>query len=210
MGARRLPLASVFVFGFCLTTGCGLSRGTPARSFQHTIPSDQTVLAEIGVREPKASSEGARAVGFRARGFTDRTNSTTTTGSSSDAGSRKEAARAQTANHLTTDEKRSALKCFEKESAAFQQAPKSQADDRWLDLFAHGLEKALELPLQRRWIEFSKAVIEHPRVRYFIGCFQKPKRAFHNGANSLGPIFPDDCKIAARSGAAPKNSVIWY
>jgi hypothetical protein len=96
---------------------------------------------------------------------------------SSDAGSRKEAARAQTARHLTTDEKKSALKYFEKESAAFQQAPQSQADDRWPDLFEHELGKALELPLQWRRLEFSKAAIEHPRVRYSSVTFQKPKKS---------------------------------
>jgi hypothetical protein len=61
MGARGLPIASVFVFGFSLTTGCGLSRGTPVRSFQHTIPANQTALAENGFKQPNAYSEKAKA-----------------------------------------------------------------------------------------------------------------------------------------------------
>jgi hypothetical protein len=64
MSARRPLLASVFAFGFCLTTGCVLSRGTSARPFKHTIPADQTGLFKIFPKQPNVSSEEARADGF--------------------------------------------------------------------------------------------------------------------------------------------------
>ncbi|HXL08757.1 MAG TPA: hypothetical protein VN966_00895, partial [Candidatus Bathyarchaeia archaeon] len=41
----------------------------------------------------------------------------------------------------------------------------SNADDRLLDLLQKDIDKAVEQPIERRRIQFSKAVIEHARVR---------------------------------------------
>jgi len=49
------------------------------------------------------------------------------------------------------------------------------------------LNKAIEQPAERRRLEFSKAVIENPRVRYFVNQFSK------SGRNDLE-------KVLARSG----------
>jgi membrane-bound lytic murein transglycosylase D len=62
-----------------------------------------------------------------------------------------------------------------------------QADDRLLDLVEKDLDKAIEKPAESRRLEFSKAVIENPKVRYFIDYFSK------RGKNDFE-------KILARSG----------
>ena len=193
MGARGLPLASVFVFGFCLTTGCALSRGTPARSFQHMIPGDQTVLAENAVKQPNASFEEAKAYGLSLQKVPLAAQTLEEPRVlSSETDSREEAVKPQTDKHLTEDGKHSPPKNVERESAvAFQHAPQSQVDDRWPDLFDHELEKWFELPLRRRRLEFSKSVIEHHRVRYFIDYFSKnQKEHFTTALIRSGRYFP--------------------
>lgn len=65
--------------------------------------------------------------------------------------------------------------------------PSLSADDRLLELLQKDIDKAVEQPIERRRLEFSKAVIEHARVRYFINHFSKA------GRESLS-------KILARSG----------
>jgi LysM repeat protein len=66
MGARILPLASIFVFDFCLTTGCGLSRGTPAdhsnlRSRANDPPPEYEEI-EVGGNRPVASLAGIAGI----------------------------------------------------------------------------------------------------------------------------------------------------
>ena len=61
------------------------------------------------------------------------------------------------------------------------------ADDRLLDLLEKDLDKAVEKPPEARRLEFSKAVVENPKVRYFIDYFSK------RGKNDFE-------KILARSG----------
>src|SRR5262249_21106245 len=51
-----------------------------------------------------------------------------------------------------------------------------RVEDRFLNSLEKDLNKAIELPVERRRLEFSKAVIEHPRVRYFINQFSKSGR----------------------------------
>jgi membrane-bound lytic murein transglycosylase D len=62
-----------------------------------------------------------------------------------------------------------------------------RADDRLLDLLEKDLDKAVEKPPEARRLEFSKSVIENPKVRYFIDYFSK------RGKNDFE-------KILARSG----------
>src|SRR5688572_8240832 len=66
MGARILPLASIFVFDFCLTTGCGLSRGTPAdhsnlRSRENDPPLEYEEI-EVGGNRQVASLAGIAGI----------------------------------------------------------------------------------------------------------------------------------------------------
>jgi soluble lytic murein transglycosylase-like protein len=63
----------------------------------------------------------------------------------------------------------------------------SRAENRFLNSLEKDLNKAIEQPVERRRLEFSKAVIENPRVRYFINQFSK------SGKNDLE-------KALARSG----------
>ena len=62
MGARRLPLAVVFIFGFCLTMDRGRVAFPP--DIQQTILGDQTELAENILKQPNASFEDPRADGL--------------------------------------------------------------------------------------------------------------------------------------------------
>jgi hypothetical protein len=61
------------------------------------------------------------------------------------------------------------------------------AEDRFLNSLEKDLNKTIDQPVQRRRLEFSKAVIENPRVRYFVNQFSK------SGRNDLE-------KVLARSG----------
>jgi len=54
-----------------------------------------------------------------------------------------------------------------------QQARGPRADDRLLDLVEKDLDKAVEHSTAPRQLEFSKAVTENPKVRYFINYFSK-------------------------------------
>ena len=62
------------------------------------------------------------------------------------------------------------------DSSLSRQAAGPPAEDRFLNSLERDLNKAIELPVERRRLEFSKAVIEHPRVRYFINQFSKSGR----------------------------------
>ena len=78
----------------------------------------------------------------------------------------------------------------EVESEAHQPSPKPpekpvqqksrgpSADEQLLQLLEKDLTKAVEQPAERRRLRFSKAVIEHPRVRYFVRDFSKNQKEF--------------------------------
>ena len=59
------------------------------------------------------------------------------------------------------------------DAAALQKAPGPRADDRLLNLLEKDLDKAVETPRERRRLEFSKEVSNHPKVRHFINYFSK-------------------------------------
>ncbi|HEY6368114.1 MAG TPA: lytic transglycosylase domain-containing protein, partial [Candidatus Binatia bacterium] len=52
----------------------------------------------------------------------------------------------------------------------------ARADDRFLNSLERDLNKAADQPVERRRLEFSRDVIENPRVRYFINQFSKSGR----------------------------------
>jgi len=71
--------------------------------------------------------------------------------------------------------------------ATLQKVRGPRADDRLLALVEKDLDRAIEKPAESRRLEFSKAVIENPRVRYFVNYFSG------NGKSHFE-------KILARSG----------
>jgi membrane-bound lytic murein transglycosylase D len=64
------------------------------------------------------------------------------------------------------------------DSAALLKTPGPRADNRLLDLVEKDIEKAVEKPRERRHLEFSKEVSNHPKVRYFIDYFSKRGKPF--------------------------------
>ncbi|MBI2534319.1 MAG: transglycosylase SLT domain-containing protein [Deltaproteobacteria bacterium] len=79
------------------------------------------------------------------------------------------------------------VKISEPASTTLQKVKGPRADDRLLDLVEKDLDKAIEKPAEARRREFSKAVMESPRVRYFVNYFSG------NGKSNFE-------KILARSG----------
>jgi Transglycosylase SLT domain/LysM domain len=203
MGARRLQLATVFVFGFCFAAGCALSRGTPARSFQDTTPLDPTLLADNSVKEPNFPLEEVKAEGLLLQqlplGEQTLVEQSVLT---SAMGSGEEPAKPEAARNLSQGETHSLPKKFKLDSPiALQQAPGSRADDRLLDLLDQDLEKAFGLPMPRRRLQFSKAVIEHSRVRYFIGYFSKSQKEYFTKALARsGRYLPMIGKVLQEAG----------
>jgi len=53
-------------------------------------------------------------------------------------------------------------------SSPVQTAPKVLADNRLLDLLEKDLDKAVDQPKERRRLQFSKEVIDNPKVRRFV------------------------------------------
>ena len=51
-----------------------------------------------------------------------------------------------------------------------------RAEDPFLNSLEKDLNKTIDQPIERRRLEFSTAVIEHPKVRYFINQFSKSGR----------------------------------
>jgi soluble lytic murein transglycosylase-like protein len=77
----------------------------------------------------------------------------------------------------------------------------SNADDRLLDLLQKDIDKAVEQPIERRRIQFSKAVIEHARVRYFVNQFSKTSReSFAKVLARSGRYMPMITKILREEG----------
>jgi murein DD-endopeptidase MepM/ murein hydrolase activator NlpD len=72
-------------------------------------------------------------------------------------------------------------------SSSVRNSSAPRAEDPFLNSLEKDLNKTIHPPFERRRLEFSKAVIEHPRVRYFISQFSK------SGRNDLE-------KALARSG----------
>jgi len=79
------------------------------------------------------------------------------------------------------------VKLSEPAPTTLQKVNGPRADDRLLDLVEKDLDRAIEKPPESRRLEFSKAVIENPRVRYFVNYFSKSGKSHFE-------------KILARSG----------
>ena len=74
-------------------------------------------------------------------------------------------------------------------------------DDHLLDLVEKDLKKAVEQRSEVRRLQFSKAVIENPRVRYFISYFSKrQKQTFANALARSGKYFSMMTKVLRDEG----------
>jgi len=93
----------------------------------------------------------------------------------------------QTAPKSDRQEARKRTASVQNESSALRNVSGPPTEDPFLNWLEKDLNKAIDHPVERRRLEFSKAVIENPRVRYFINQFSK------SGRNDLE-------KALARSG----------
>ena len=62
------------------------------------------------------------------------------------------------------------------EASGLRKVSGPDAGDRLFNLLQKDIDRALEQPIERRRLQFSKAVIEHARVRHFINLFSKSNR----------------------------------
>ncbi len=84
---------------------------------------------------------------------------------------------------------------------ALQRVPGPRADDRLLDLVEKDLKKAVERPNEGRRLLFSKAVMENPRVRYFINYFSKrQKESFARALARSGKYFSMMARVLREEG----------
>jgi soluble lytic murein transglycosylase-like protein/LysM repeat protein len=75
------------------------------------------------------------------------------------------------------------------------------ADDRLLELLRKDIDKALEQPIERRRLQFSRAVIENSRVRHFVNQFSKSnKESFAKLLTRSGRYTPMIAKILREEG----------
>jgi len=85
--------------------------------------------------------------------------------------------------------------------ATLQKVHGPRADDRLLDLVEKDLDRAIEKPAESRRLEFSKAVIENPRVRYFVNYFSKSgKRNFEKILARSGKYLPMISRVLREEG----------
>ncbi len=79
--------------------------------------------------------------------------------------------------------------------------PAPPRDDRLLDLVEKELQKAVQQPIENRRLQFSKAVLDNPRVRYFINYFAKrQKRPFGDALARSGKYFAMMAKVLREEG----------
>ena len=85
--------------------------------------------------------------------------------------------------------------------ATLQKVRGPRADDRLLDLVEKDLDRAIEKPAELRRLEFSKAVIENPRVRYFVNYFSRSgKSHFEKILARSGKYLPMISKVLREEG----------
>ncbi len=170
MGASRSLLAALFLFSFCFTTGCALQGGNFARPSELAVSLDQFENATTSVQAPEFLPENfSPSVSLPSAQAIDEQNLPATS-SEQLPSKRTEAPRNSSGveNHAAAGKSR---------NESVISAPKiPSADVRLFNLIDRDLDNALEQPPERRRLEFSKAVINHPRVRYFINYFAKQQR----------------------------------
>jgi membrane-bound lytic murein transglycosylase D len=199
MHARRLLLATGFVFGFCCATGCALSRGTAARSTPHTTPLDQSTSSENSQQGPSLPVDDLRleTLPLQQLSLSEQTLDEHTALSSS-MGATDKAPKGASGRSINLDENQSSL---QDSSVVSQQESGTRANNSLLDRLDQELEKALELPVEKRRLEFSKIVSEHSRVRHFIGYFSKSRKEYFTKAlTRSGRYIPMIAKLLQEAG----------
>jgi hypothetical protein len=207
MGARKSLLATgCLLFGFCLVTGCALQRGTAARSQPSAITIDPAKPSEVSLKEGGRSIEKPSA-DISTQETPVRENSVLANQeqhpASYPAFKKAEPLTPQVARTLSTraKEHRQSGTAQDDSPIALQKTPGPRADDRLLDLLDNDLDNAIRLPVQRRRLEFSKAVIDHPRVRHFIEIFaNEQKEYFAKRLARSGRYFPMIAQVLQDAG----------
>lgn len=76
-----------------------------------------------------------------------------------------------------------------------------RADNRLLELLEKDLEKAVEQPTERRRLQFSKEVIDNPKVRYFVRYYSTTgKTRFQEILGRSGRYMPMIAKVLNQEG----------
>jgi membrane-bound lytic murein transglycosylase D len=89
----------------------------------------------------------------------------------------------------------------ERPASASQKAPGPRADDQLLDLLQKDLDRAIEQTPERRQLQFSKAVTENPKVRYYIDYFSRNgKNHFQTALARSGKYMPMIAKVLRDEG----------
>ena len=86
-------------------------------------------------------------------------------------------------------------------SPAAQSSPTLRADNRLLELLEKDLEKAVEQPKERRRLQFSKEVVENPKVRHFVRYYSTTgKIRFQELLGRSGKYMPMIAKVLSQEG----------
>ena len=79
--------------------------------------------------------------------------------------------------------------------------PPRPSDNRLLELLDKDIDKAVEQPKERRRLQFSKDVVEHPRVRQFISQYSiSQKSYFETLLARSGRYMPIIAKVLSEEG----------
>lgn len=82
-----------------------------------------------------------------------------------------------------------------------QIAPKLLADKRLLDLLEKDLDKAVEQPKERRRLQFSKQVIDNPKVRHYLKHYSSTaKNQFETVLARTGKFMPMISRVLIEEG----------
>jgi LysM repeat protein len=89
-----------------------------------------------------------------------------------------------------------------KSSAPAAQSPPSlRTDNRLLELLERDLEKAVEQPKERRRLQFSKEVVDNPKVRHFVRYYATTgKIRFQQLLGRSGKYLPMIAKVLSQEG----------
>jgi len=80
-------------------------------------------------------------------------------------------------------------------------APAVRADNRLLELLEKDLEKAVEQPSEKRRLQFSKEVIDNPKVRHFVRYYSTTgKTRFQEILGRSGRYMPMIAKVLNQEG----------
>ena len=84
---------------------------------------------------------------------------------------------------------------------AAQSPPSLRTDNRLLELLERDLEKAVEQPKERRRLQFSKEVVDNPKVRHFVRYYATTgKIRFQQLLGRSGKYLPMIAKVLSQEG----------